>query len=170
MRMPANPKPNKGIFDLHSKRTMMDPYSYRPGIFSDLFELKRRVEWVLTPNARLLAGQILDLRCKRSIGVPESLVGATDHGSLRVLPAWKSDLAWSINRRNRPSRCASLAIWLSHARALYSASHSARSSTSAGGAFQFHPGCLGCFSCKKNIPTAESTQAPFQQRRRFDWA
>jgi hypothetical protein len=132
MGMVANPKPNKGVFDLGGKRKMIHSNSYRPSVFGNLFKLKGRVKRVSAPNPVLFAGQSADLGCERSIGVPEGFVRAADHGSRWVFPARKSDFAWSIMLRNRPPGCASSAIWLSHVRALYSASHSARRSTSAG--------------------------------------
>jgi hypothetical protein len=133
MRMAADPKPNKRVLDLGSECSMIDANSYRPCIFSDLLNLNGRMEWVLAPDPALFASQSADLGCKRSISVLEGFVRAADHGSWRVFPAWKSDLAWSLKRRNRPLGCASSAIWQSHVCALYSASHSARRSTSAGG-------------------------------------
>jgi hypothetical protein len=161
MRMIADLKPNKRFLNLRSERSMIDANSYRPCVFGDLLKLKGWMKGISAPDPILFARKGANWGWKRSIGVPEILVRAADHGRRRVFPARKSDLAWSIKRRNRPPGCASSAIWLSQMRALYSASHSAKRSISAGGSCSISVCRSSTFLMLKVYPCFRIHSSPF---------
>ena len=168
--LPADPKPELDLFDSGGERPRAHANPYGPCIISNLLELNGGVKRASAPEPVHLAGQSTDLRCECSTGFPEGLVRVTGHGSRWVFPAWKSDSALSIKRRNGPPGRASSAIRLSQARALYSANHSARRSTALGASFsisawissmfRFYPKYPRCPIDSSDFPATPMPRAP----------